>query len=110
MRPESGSNSARKGTSRCAGGIAQRPRNHPPKRGTSAPPAHRARGNGGPDMMTAESASAEKDAEPPRHGTVGASPDIALNGSFGGIAAGWLGHEIMTRPANASIRTLAMQR
>ena len=63
-------------------------------------------------MITAETASEQKDAEPARAEATAAAPEAALNGGppAGIIAAGWLGHELLSHPANAGVRTLAMRR
>src|SRR5208337_1565151 len=62
-------------------------------------------------MMTAETASEQKDAEPARSEATASSPETELSGSqAGAVAAGWLGHELLSRPANAGVRTLAMRR
>src|SRR5262249_25038497 len=40
-----------------------------------------------------------------------ASPEAAHNaGPAGTVAAGWLGHELLARPANAGVRALGVQR
>ena len=63
-----------------------------------------------PAMMIAEAVSAQKDAEPSRPEATAASPDSALNGGHAAtVSAGWLGHELLSRPANASVRTLAVR-
>ena len=62
-------------------------------------------------MMTVETASAEKDVEPARPMATGSSPEVVQgDGQAGTIAAGWLGHELLSHPANASVRTLALRR
>ena len=60
-------------------------------------------------MLTAESASAQKDAEPARHDATAASPEAALDGGYSG-ATGWLDHDLLSRPANEVVRALAMRR
>ena len=62
-------------------------------------------------MMTAETASAEKDSEPARPGPTAASPEVSHDGGYAGtVAAGWLGHELLSHPANSGVRALAMRR
>ena len=61
-------------------------------------------------MMTAETASEQKDAEPSRAAPIGEAPDAEVSRSPIAPAAGWLGHEILLRPPNTSVRTLAMRR
>src|SRR5208282_2059760 len=62
-------------------------------------------------MMTAETASEQKDAEPARTETTASSPETELSGSqAGAVAARWFGHELLSHPANASVRNLAMRR
>jgi hypothetical protein len=60
--------------------------------------------------MSPETASVQKDAEPPRHEANAVAPVAALNGERAGFAAGWIGHEVLSHPANASVRTVAMRR
>jgi hypothetical protein len=62
-------------------------------------------------MMSAEAASAQKDADPVRQEAAGASAEAALDpGAAGAGVAGWLGHELLSHPANAGVRALAMRR
>jgi hypothetical protein len=61
-------------------------------------------------MMTAETASVQKDVEPARHEGSPTAPEAALSEGHAAVAAEWLNHELLARPANAGVRTLAMRR
>ena len=61
-------------------------------------------------MMTAQTATAEKEVEPSRPTTTASSPEaVVANGPAGNIAAGWLGHELLSHPANAGVRARALR-